>query len=53
MVAYPVGMHGDHFHDGESLEIKTLFTILLRKGGSVGGDGSILDNRFVFALLDW
>ena len=53
MVAYPVGMHNDHFRNGESLENKILFTIPLPKCRSLGRGGSIVGNRYVYALLDW
>ena len=36
MVAYPVGIHGDHFRDGELLQNKIVFTTLLRKSGCLG-----------------
>ena len=53
MVAYPVGMHEDHFRNGECLENKILFTLPRLKNGSLGRGGSLLGDRFVFALLDW
>ena len=53
MVAYPIGMHEDHFHNGECLENKILFTLPRLKNGSLGRGGSLLEDRFVFALLDW
>ena len=53
MVAYPVGMHMDLFRDGESTENKILFTMSRPKCGSLGCGGSIVSNRFVYALLDW
>ena len=53
MVAYPVGMHEDHFTNGECLENKILFTLPRPRNGSLGRGGSLLGDRFVFALLDW
>ena len=53
MVAYPVGMHLDRFREGESLENKILFTMRKPRCGSRGRGGSILGDRYVFALLDW
>ena len=53
MVAYPVGMHIDLFREGESIENKILFTMTRPKCGSLGRGGSIVSNRFVYALLDW
>ena len=54
MVAYPVGMHDDHFRlDDESLENKILFTIPSFQKDFYGRGGSVVGDRFVFALLDW
>ena len=53
MVAYPVGMHMDLFREGGSIENKILFTVTRPKCGSLGCGGSIVSNRFVYALLDW
>jgi len=53
MATTPVGMHEDNFRSEESLENKILFTIPLPNGGSVGREGSIVGNRFVYAVLDW
>ena len=53
MVAYTAGMHEDNFRDGESLENKILLTLPTPKCGSIGRGGSIVGNRFVYALLDW
>ena len=54
MVAYPVGMHDDHFRlDDESLGNKILFTIPSFQKDFYGRGGSVVGDRFVFALLDW
>ena len=54
MVAYPVGMHDDHFRlDNESLENKILFTIPSFQKDFYGRGGSVVGDRLVFALLDW
>ena len=53
MVTYPVGQHQDQFHQkSESIENKILFVIPDVKHG-IGRGGSMLRNRFVFALVDW
>ena len=53
LVAYPVGLHHDHFNaGGESLENKITF-VLKDCNGSTGRGGSLFNNAFVFALLDW
>lgn len=54
MIAYPVGMHNDHFHDGlESLENK-LSIILYEVTTQISGEGgTIVGNMYVYALLDW
>lgn len=54
MVAYPVGMHCDHFkHRKESLENKILFCISPSKMNEFGRGGCIVANNFVYGLLDW
>ena len=53
MVGYAVGMHDDHFHNGESLEGKTLFTIPKQGNGSTGCGGSVVGGRYVFGLTSW
>ncbi len=55
MVCYPVGMHNDHFKQGdESLENKILLSIDSKKlSGRVGHGGCIMGTHFVYALLDW
>ena len=53
MVAYPIGMQEDNFRAGESLENKILFTLPTPTCGSIGYGGSVVGNRFVYALLDW
>ena len=53
LVAYPVGLHHDHFNaGGESLENKITF-VLKDCNGLTGRGGSLWNNEFVFALLDW
>jgi len=53
MGAYPVGMHMDLFRDDEPIENKILFTMPRPKCGSLGREGIIVSNIFVYALLDW
>ena len=53
MVAYPVGMHHDHFREGESLESKSAFTVPVGRNGSLGRGDSVLGNRFVWVLTSW
>lgn len=54
MVCYPVGIHYDHFKDGdESLENRILLSFQ-KVGNSCGRGGSVYgDDYYVFALLDW
>ena len=53
LVAYPVGLHHDHFNaGGESLENKITF-VLKGCNGLTGRGGSLFNNEFVFAFLDW
>jgi len=53
LVAYPVGLHHDHFNaGGESLENKITF-VLKDCNGLMGRGGSLFNNQCVFALLDW
>jgi len=52
LVAYPVGQHNDHFNaGGESLENK--ITFIIKGVAGRGRGGSLFDNGYVFALLDW
>jgi hypothetical protein len=54
MVAYPVGMHYDHFRHGkESLENKMLFCLKPNFGGGVGRGGCLVGTSYVYGLLDW
>lgn len=54
LIAWPVGLHNDHFNEGgESLENKILFNLPSKKISGAGRGGSILKDQFVFALLDW
>ena len=53
MIAYPVSMHHNHFHNGESLEGKTLFTIPKQENGPTGRGGRVVGGRYVFALTSW
>ena len=54
MVAYPVGMHCDHFHRGkESLENKILFCLNPNKARVFGRGGCLVGSSYVYALLDW
>ena len=54
MVAYPVGMHCDHFRHGkESLENKMLFCLKPNVGSSVGRGGCLVGSSYVYCLLDW
>ena len=54
MVAYPVGLHKDHFkHGKESLENKVLFCLNPNFGKSVGRGGCLVGRSYVYALLDW
>lgn len=54
MVCYPVGIHYDHFKDGdESLENRILLSFR-KVDNSSGRGGSVYgDDYYVFALLDW
>ena len=52
LVAYPVGQHNDHFNaGGESPENK--ITFIIKGVAGRGRGGSLFDNGYVFALLDW
>lgn len=56
MVCYPVGIHNDHFKDGdESLENKILMSIENDPGNckGLGRGGCVMGTHFVYALLDW
>jgi len=57
MVCHPVGIHADHFRDGdESLENKILFSTSCLNQGSIkrlGRGGCIMGTQYVYALLDW
>jgi len=54
MVAYPVGMHCDHFrHRKESLENKILFCLNPNIGSGVGRGGCLVGSSYVYCLLDW
>ena len=54
MVAYPVGMHCDHFHDGkERLENKILFCLNPSIGSGVGRGGCLVGSSYVYCLLHW
>ncbi len=54
MVAYPVGLHKDHFkHGKESLENKILFCLNPNFGESIGRGGCLVGRCYVYALLDW
>ena len=54
MVAYPVGLHKDHFkHGKESLENKILFCLNPNFGESIGRGGCLVGCSYVYALLDW
>jgi hypothetical protein len=54
MVAYPVGLHKDHFkHGKESLENKLLFCLNPNFGKSTGRGGCLVGRSYVYALLDW
>jgi hypothetical protein len=56
MVAYPVGMHCDHFHKRkESLENKILFCLNPNTNNArgFGRGGCLVGNSYVFCLLDW
>jgi len=54
MVCYPVGIHYDHFKEGdESLENRILLSFP-KVENSCGRGGSVYgDDYYVFALLDW
>jgi hypothetical protein len=53
MVAYPVGLHKDHFkHGKESLENKLLFSLNPNFGKSTGRGGCLVGRSYVYALLD-
>jgi hypothetical protein len=58
MVCHPVGIHNDHFKEGdESLENKILLSIENNPGSGnpklLGRGGHVMGNTFVNALLDW
>ena len=58
MVCHPVGIHNDHFKEGdESLENKILLLIDNDPGPGnskvLGRGGCIMGTHFVYALLDW
>lgn len=54
LVAHPVGLHYDTFKEGdESLENKLLLCSLPPNNISKGRGGSLVNDVFVFALLDW
>ena len=58
MVCHPVGIHNDHFKEGdESLENKILLSITNDPGPGnhklLGRGLHVLGNAFVYALLDW
>ena len=58
MVCHPVGIHNDHFKEGdECLENKILLSITNDPGPEnhklLGRGGHVLGNAFVYALLDW
>jgi hypothetical protein len=56
MVCHPVGMHYDHFRDGdESLENKILMSVDIDSVSHkrLGHGGSVMGNKYVYALLDW
>jgi hypothetical protein len=58
MVCHPVGIHNDHFKEGdESLENKILLSIANDPGPGnpklLGRGGHVIGNTFVYALLDW
>ena len=54
MVAYAVGAHNDHYinKEEEYIENKALFATKMRKG-SIGRGGSIVGDKYVYAILDW
>ena len=53
LIAWQVGEHNDHFNKkGESLENKVTF-VVPSITDSIGRGGSLIENQFVFALLDW
>ena len=52
-LTWQVGEHNDHFNKkGESLENKVTFVVPSITDG-IGRGGSLVDNQFVFELLDW
>ena len=56
MVCHPVGIHNDHFKDGdEYLENKILMSIENDPGNckGLGRGGCVMGTHFVYALLDW
>ncbi len=58
MVCHPVGIHNDHFKEGdESLENKILLSIVNDPGPGnpklLGRGGHVMGNTFVYALMDW
>ena len=56
MVCYPVGIHNDHFKDGdESLENKILMSIEFDPSydKGMGRGGSVMGSPLVYALLNW
>ncbi len=58
MVCHPVGIHNDHFKEGdESLKNKIFLSIDNDPGPGnskvLGRGGCIMGTHFVYALLDW
>ena len=70
MVAYPVGMHNDHFHLARELLENCILLCLSEHGqrgkkgqvqnfigefthNKIGRGGSLVGERYVYALLDW
>ncbi len=52
LVSYPVGLYNVFFHQDKSVENKILFEVLKGVTGT-GRWGSLVDNEFAFALLNW
>lgn len=53
MVGYGVGNHEDHYYGIDSEYIENKSTWAIGKEKTIGRGGSILPNKYVFAILDW
>ena len=56
MVGYKVGTHHDHYYKNinrEYIENKSTWAIRRKKGMGIGRGGSIIPDRYVYAILDW